>query len=373
MGTFFKFFRLIWIPVWLTLLSLPAHAHEWEQIFIQYELKGDEHLFKMEFDIGYAIPEIRDDPDASPPKHAWLLDQSDARYQALQGEAKTVLLSFLHFSTDAHAVQPQIHFPDWDTQPLTFPKNLNGFAYITIHLSLPLSQNPLQCDVLEHAYATNVLFEAEHFGLRTLQPGEDILFPATIAPETHSTAPVSSFFYNSKAGFLHVIPQGLDHVLFILAMCLAAGGLKRAIGFSLLFTSCHMLSFALIYLGLIQLNATASQIIEWGILGSIIALSALHLIKKQVLRHTLLILIISFGMLHGLGFARVLLENVQSQHTLSLICAIGAGVELAQLTIVLLTCSALFLVGKVSQQRSIHSSLHLVIILSALILLIARF
>jgi hypothetical protein len=143
-----------------------------------------------------------------------------------------------------------------------------------------------------------------------------------------------------QLGFTHILPEGFDHILFILSLFLLNPNLKPVIWQATAFTVAHTITLGLSMYGLIS---PPSHIIE-----PIISLSIMYVALENVitdkLRPTRVAVVFSFGLIHGMGFASALsqLGLPKNQFFLSLI-TFNVGVELGQLTIIL---AAWFLVGK---------------------------
>ena len=137
-------------------------------------------------------------------------------------------------------------------------------------------------------------------------------------------------------GFVHIIPRGLDHILFVLALLLFAKSRAVLLWQVSAFTLAHTITLALGIYGIVEVS---SAIVEPLIALSIVyvALENIHRAKSNTLSHTRMPVIFAFGLLHGLGFASVLADVglPQSQYALSLI-AFNIGVELGQLTVIAL-------------------------------------
>jgi hypothetical protein len=137
-------------------------------------------------------------------------------------------------------------------------------------------------------------------------------------------------------GFVHIIPRGLDHILFVLALLLFAKSRAVLLWQVSAFTLAHTITLAL---GIYDIVEVSSAIVEPLIALSIVyvALENIHRAKSNTLSHTRMPVIFAFGLLHGLGFASVLADVglPQSQYALSLI-SFNIGVELGQLTVIAL-------------------------------------
>jgi hydrogenase/urease accessory protein HupE len=143
------------------------------------------------------------------------------------------------------------------------------------------------------------------------------------------------------SGFLHVIPFGFDHILFILGLFLLAPRWKPLLGQSLLFTLAHSITLSLVILGLISLP---TQWIEILIAVSIAWIGIENLFVKK-LNPSRLYLVFGFGLVHGMGFAKVLeekLHGIKGKDLTLPLASFNIGVEIAQ--ILLLICAFLILI-----------------------------
>ena len=135
-------------------------------------------------------------------------------------------------------------------------------------------------------------------------------------------------------GFVHILPKGLDHILFVLALFLFAKSRSSLILQVSAFTLAHTITLALGIYGVLQLP---SNIVEPLIALSIIyvAVENYYRTKSNNIGYTRMPVIFAFGLLHGLGFASVLRDVglPESQYALGLI-SFNIGVELGQLSVI---------------------------------------
>ena len=147
----------------------------------------------------------------------------------------------------------------------------------------------------------------------------------------------SGFWDYVVIGFEHIIPKGLDHILFVIGLFLLAPRLKPIVLQVSMFTLAHTVTLALGITGLITLSP---QIVEPLIALSIAVVCIENLFNHQA-RKGRLIMVFLFGLLHGLGFAGVLSEiGLPGSRFVSSLLAFNVGVELGQLCVVL-ACFAL--------------------------------
>ncbi|MCK4861396.1 MAG: HupE/UreJ family protein [Rhodobacteraceae bacterium] len=148
-----------------------------------------------------------------------------------------------------------------------------------------------------------------------------------------------SVFANYIAiGFEHIIPKGLDHILFVVGLFLLSTQMRPLLWQISSFTLAHTISLAMGMLGWVTVPPA---IVEPLIAASIVYVSIENVFMSGLSRWRPYV-VFGFGLLHGLGFAGVLTEVgfVQSQFVSGLI-GFNIGVELGQLTVIAL-CFALF-------------------------------
>lgn len=140
-------------------------------------------------------------------------------------------------------------------------------------------------------------------------------------------------------GFEHILPKGLDHILFILGLFLFSASMRPLLLQVTMFTIAHTITLGLAMNGVISLPA---NIVEPLIALSIAYVGVENIFAKS-LHKSRLLLVFAFGLLHGLGFASVLSDFGMPDYAFTTaLISFNVGVELGQLTIIL---SAFLLVG----------------------------
>lgn len=138
-----------------------------------------------------------------------------------------------------------------------------------------------------------------------------------------------------RSGFSHVLPEGWDHALFMLAMFLGAPAVRLALVRSLSFTLGHSLTLGLVWFGWIT---SPGEWIEPLIAGSIVAAGALAALGRTETRWALPVSA-GFGLLHGLGFAAAAsFTRSGSAEVLGALAGFNVGIELAQLLVISAAC-----------------------------------
>jgi hydrogenase/urease accessory protein HupE len=134
-----------------------------------------------------------------------------------------------------------------------------------------------------------------------------------------------------KLGIQHIIPFGIDHILFIVGLCLLSTNIKTIFWQATAFTIAHSITLALSMKNIITLPA---QIVEPIIALSILFVAIENIILSELKAWRILIVFL-FGLIHGLGFASALNEiGLPRNKFLTSIFSFNLGVEIGQVTII---------------------------------------
>ena len=133
-------------------------------------------------------------------------------------------------------------------------------------------------------------------------------------------------------GFEHIVPKGLDHILFILGLFLSSTRLSPLLWQVTMFTIAHTITLALSMNNIIQLPASVVE--------PLIALSIAYVGIENILARKLdmsrLFLVFLFGLLHGLGFAGVLSDfGMPADDFAIALISFNVGVEFGQIAVIL--------------------------------------
>ncbi len=169
-----------------------------------------------------------------------------------------------------------------------------------------------------------------------------------------------------KLGFQHIIPLGIDHILFVLSLFLLNPKLKPVLLQATAFTVAHTVTLGL---SMYQVINPPSYIVE-----PIIAISIMYVALENILSSNLkpsrIGIVFLFGLIHGMGFASVLSGlGLPQKSFLSSLLMFNVGVELGQISVILV---AYFLLGKFFGDKPYYRK-YIVIPISAIIFLIATY
>jgi HupE / UreJ protein len=143
-----------------------------------------------------------------------------------------------------------------------------------------------------------------------------------------------------KLGYTHILPLGLDHILFVLSLFLLSPKLKPLLWQATAFTVAHSVTLGLAMYQIIRPPT--------GVVEPLIAISILYVSLENIfsprLKTSRIGVVFLFGLIHGMGFAGALGQLGLPPHAylLSLVM-FNAGVELGQVTVILV---AWFLLAK---------------------------
>ena len=147
-------------------------------------------------------------------------------------------------------------------------------------------------------------------------------------------APVNDvIWYYFKLGVRHIVPDGFDHILFVISLCLLNTKIKTILWQASAFTVAHTITLALSMKGIIQLPA--------DIVEPLIALSIMFVAIENILLSELkawrIAIVFMFGLVHGIGFARALNEiGLPRNKFFTSIFSFNVGVEIGQIIIITL-------------------------------------
>ncbi len=132
-------------------------------------------------------------------------------------------------------------------------------------------------------------------------------------------------------GFTHILPGGLDHVLFVVGLFLLTRRPRALLAQISAVTIAHSITLGL---SLYRTVSLPSSIVE-PLIAVSIAYVAVENLWSAELRPSRVALVFGFGLLHGLGFAGALTElHLPRPEFATALVGFNAGVELGQLTVV---------------------------------------
>lgn len=332
--------RLLVLPV---ALAGVAHAHEFTITPVSLVLAGD-GSFQVEvgLDVDALALGLPLETDSAIVSEGMRALSSEDLERAVEAARFSIQEDF-RIQFDEQSVSLDVAFPHWGTPAVTEadpPTVLGTAARLTgdvpsgarwVSVQLPSRYKTVSVQVLTP--------QGPETQTAVLDPGE--ASPRfSLAGDAGNTSAQGVFLAYTGLGFAHILPKGLDHILFVLGLFLLSTRWRPLLYQVTAFTVAHSATLALSMQGIVSLP---ERLVE-----TFIALSISWVAVENVVTSTLqpwrVALVFCFGLLHGLGFAGVLRElGLPEGHFLASLVAFNVGVELGQLTVVAL---ALVLVGR---------------------------
>ena len=220
-----------------------------------------------------------------------------------------------------------------DTQLEHCPGGLRG-KRISVHYAI---YNP--------SLATLFRLEARNGEVLTqLQPPETLSWDVPLKPTPFDVA--GDYV---RLGVAHIWTGG-DHLLFVAGLLLLAGSIHRVLLAVTGFTIAHSITLALSALDIVRLPEAPVE--------AAIALSILFVARQIARPHpeglaarNPILVSSSFGLLHGFGFASALREvGLPTGELATALLSFNVGVELGQLSFILVVVALLWVVHKVRKE-----------------------
>jgi hydrogenase/urease accessory protein HupE len=317
-----------------------ASAHQVDTV--ELELLQADGKWKLEglLDIAYMMPESRGVEDAPPLFRKDVMAAAPETHARYARVAEETMRKLLKLDYNGKELKCDIRFPEFEKLPLVLSPEEGGWALMKVEITTPALPGPgsfsafWKDDLQSDLY---IIFE-EGTNMPTVFPISSgmsaVLLKVPEGQNKLNATPTRAAQTENWiiSGFRHVVPLGLDHLLFILGLFLLAPQLKPLLGQSLLFTLAHSITLALAVFGMISLPSRPVEIL---IAASIAWIGIENLLVRK-LKPSRLYLVFGFGLLHGLGFAGVLLEklgNLKGADLALPLIGFNVGVELAQLTV----------------------------------------
>ena len=321
----------------LTLLCVSVQGNEVSQLFGKIHSHEDskpEWIATIDFDAAYALPEFRNDPDVPAPDRQWLVDLPPTEHQRIRQGAEAFLKSTLRISSEGQPIKIAYTFPDYASDPPEFLESRLSRAVVRVEMKVAK-------EALTKGITLNVssscpltyLFQTGEDTYLPLDPGATHSYlPFALSPDLPAESPGGTNLF--WLGFRHVLPLGLDHTLFLLALFFHKRDLRILILHSLAFTLAH--SFSLLVLLLWKIELPWPTAVEAAIAATIIATATANLFSRwqSAKTHWTSLVVFLMGLIHGLGFGSILRDQLQNSGTTGIILA-NAGIEFAQVSILI--------------------------------------
>lgn len=149
--------------------------------------------------------------------------------------------------------------------------------------------------------------------------------------EVATESRIAVFLNYIGVGFDHIIPLGVDHILFVLGLFFFSTQFRPLLWQVTAFTLAHTITLALAATGVVSIPAS---VVEPLIAASIVYVGVENILNFGNTRARTA-LVFAFGLLHGLGFASVLGDfGIASGRFVEALIGFNIGVEFGQLAVI---------------------------------------
>jgi hydrogenase/urease accessory protein HupE len=271
-----------------------------------------------------------------------------AGYQTFLSGFEPTLLKRIKVAFDGIAVQPLVSYS------IAPPVDATSATAATIHLTGLIPKG-----AQKFTWTLGWTFASYALELRTSRQdnpatewleGDQSSAPFVLASTVKPLDQWQTALLYLKLGFTHIVPLGLDHMLFVLGIYLLSGRLKSVLLQVSAFTVAHSITLGLSMYGLVNVSP---KVVEPMIAISI-AYVAIENIFLAELKSWRVALVFAFGLLHGMGFAGALKElGLPRSEFVTALLTFNVGVEAGQLAVI---GTAFLLVGWQWSERAWYRS-----------------
>jgi hydrogenase/urease accessory protein HupE len=195
------------------------------------------------------------------------------------------------------------------------------------------------------AYALALANEGHGQAVRQWLDGDQSSAPFPLARDILPPTRMEVIRQYLLLGFTHIVPYGLDHILFVLGVFLLTTKIKPILMQVTAFTIAHSITLGLTIYGLLSVSP---RIVEPMIALSIAYVACENLVTTE-LKPWRVAIVFAFGLLHGMGFAGVLKElGLPRSEFLTALITFNVGVELGQLSVI---ATAFILIASWARRR----------------------
>jgi hypothetical protein len=262
-----------------------------------------------------------------------------AQYQARIEALQAAFLSHVAIRFDDRVSQPRFEYlPSGSfADPMSHDPTTATSTSATIRLTgaVPPGARTLTWayGLTFSSYALTMRREREAAGATVWLDGGQSSVPFRVqAPEAPLSRTRIAMMYFGL-GFTHIVPKGVDHMLFVLGIFLLGRRIRSILCQVSAFTLAHSMTLGLSVYGVVRLPPSVVE--------PLIALSITYVAVENIwtseLKPWRVALVFAFGLLHGLGFAGALGQiGLPRSEFLTGLVTFNAGVEAGQLSVIAL-------------------------------------
>ena len=327
------------------------HAHQIAEMSMNLRVHGDRVTGVIGADAAYMLPEFRGDEDEEAKDLAWLREQGPAGWEKIERESERYWRDCLKFESDGIPLEWTFGIPELHADPPAFMTEgeAEELPILEVHIEARLPPSASSLEALWNEPFGVVLIvttgEGESAEILPMVSGERATLAGRVAEKSDLQPVEPSPGYWIKLGFVHILPGGLDHILFVLGLFLLIPKWKPLLAQTITFTLAHSLSLAAAALGWVSFPATPVEVM---IAASIAWVGFENLWVKELGKGRVA-LVGLFGLIHGLGFASVLAGLLPAERPDELpgaLLGFNVGVEFGQIAVLMIAFACFGWLGK---------------------------
>ncbi|MCA9243639.1 MAG: HupE/UreJ family protein [Phycisphaerales bacterium] len=255
-------------------------------------------------------------------------------------QVKRTIQRFTRVRVDGLLDDPRVDLPEHGVEPPpgSPPSVFGTIARLSGHMPLDAKEFSFAASRAFNAVDLTILEEEALSGARfTLSPGAES--PPYLLHESKLRTADSPLARYLVLGFEHIVPKGLDHILFVLGLFLLSIKTRALLWQVTAFTVAHSITLAL---SMASIASLPPRVVE-PLIALSIAYVAIENLCVRELKPWRPAVVFAFGLLHGMGFAGVLRElGLPPGQFVPALVGFNLGVEAGQLAVI---ATAFVLVG----------------------------
>lgn len=325
----------------LMVLCGSLHAHQIAEMPLALDISGDRLTGTIEADAAYMVPEFRGDENEDPKDMVWLRELGPDGWKVVEAESDKYWHECLKIEADGKEVPWTMAAPDFHkAEPALLtegePEDL-PMVQLKIQGDLPPGTRKLELTWHEPFGVVLIVTtgEGKEADAKPMVSGEKITVAEWEAKSETLRSTSPSLHGWIVLGYRHILPDGVDHILFVIGLFLLIPKWKPLLKQTITFTIAHSISLGAATLGWVSFPPLAVEVI----IGASIAWVGIENLWAKKLEKGRLVLVGVFGLIHGLSFASILkalLPVGQPEKLPTALLGFNVGVELGQVVVILI-------------------------------------
>ncbi|MBC8126389.1 MAG: HupE/UreJ family protein [Gloeobacteraceae cyanobacterium ES-bin-144] len=335
-------------------------AHQVETVEFEFQKLEKHWRLVGEMDIAYMLPETRKVKGGLPLSREGVMKAQPQELARIRRETENTLRGIIRITFSGKEIPWRVEFPDFDKKPFSLPEEAADWALLTTRVVMDAQSQAGELRVHwsgeEESELIILTEDSENGEIVSVQPGGEILLMTVEATGVTTTPEQATMSGWIESGYRHVVPVGMDHILFILGLFLMVPKWKLLLQQSLMFTLAHSITLALAVFGLLDIPQHLLQIL----IALSIAFIGVENLLSQKVGKLRLFMVLGFGLVHGIGYASGFADKLKGLPRSQLIgplLSFNLGVELAQVTVLVVAFLLIWPLRKWTRNVQLYGSI----------------